>query len=198
MSEEIESVLFKRKSIEGRDKVYFNQVIGDSFIPNRGLEMKLFEKEKRVYLQKREKIREEKEKVYSPEATICPRQLFDSKDWPGIHLSEIELNTEGMLTVQKSAQKPPYSYAVLIKKALSESQNGMLSLNAIYTWIKENFSYYKTADPAWQNSIRHNLSLSKMFMKVKRPSNSPGKGGFWKINPDYEANLQKAKKEKEN
>ena len=45
--------------------------------------------------------------------------------------------------------KPPYSYATLICMAMKANKNKM-TLSSIYKWIKENFLYYKNADPSWQ------------------------------------------------
>ncbi|KAL6425727.1 hypothetical protein ACFW04_009663 [Cataglyphis niger] len=76
--------------------------------------------------------------------------------------------------------KPPFSYATMICLAMRDNNN-KVSLSNIYAWIRENFLFYKYADPAWQNSIRHNLSLNKCFVKLPRSKDEPGKGGFWKL-----------------
>ncbi|XP_071651232.1 uncharacterized protein [Temnothorax longispinosus] len=76
--------------------------------------------------------------------------------------------------------KPPFSYATIICLAMRANDN-KVSLSNIYAWIRENFLFYKYADPAWKNSIRHNLSLNKCFVKLPRSKDEPGKGGFWKL-----------------
>lgn len=85
--------------------------------------------------------------------------------------------------------KPPYSYAQLIVQAISAASDKQLTLNGIYSYITRNYPYYKTADKGWQNSIRHNLSLNRYFVKVPRNQEEPGKGSFWRIETSNENKL---------
>ena len=64
-------------------------------------------------------------------------------------------------------KRPPHTYPALIASAILDSQHHVVTLRGIYDYIINNVPYYKWCHKmsAWQNSIRHNLSLDKCFVK---------------------------------
>ena len=66
-------------------------------------------------------------------------------------------------------RKPPYSYATLICMAMRETKKTKITLSAIYKWIRENFVYYRHADPTWQVLYLCVFYLYCIFIQVRYP-----------------------------
>ena len=78
--------------------------------------------------------------------------------------------------------RPNMSYSSLIAMAIQNSPEQKLTLGEIYASIMNTFPYYQRVDKTgWQNSIRHNLSLHKAFI---RQGDCGGRtGAHWTIDP---------------
>ncbi|KAK4468540.1 hypothetical protein MN116_007737 [Schistosoma mekongi] len=115
----------------------------------------------------------------------CDNQVND------LNVNQLAANLASTTSIDRGSafRKPPYSYAQLIIQAIASAPNQRLTLADIYAHISKTFPYYKPHEKGWQNSIRHNLSLNRYFIRVPRSHSEPGKGAFWQLDPYCETCL---------
>ncbi|OXB36005.1 forkhead domain-containing protein [Cryptococcus neoformans] len=94
----------------------------------------------------------------------------------------LEPGTEGIPEGPRPFTRPQAPLAFLMGQAILSSSFGGLSLEHIYRWIETAYPFFATDTAGWRNSVRHTLSIHKMFAKVERTDKYPrGKGCIWTI-----------------
>ncbi|KAF0992999.1 hypothetical protein HZS_6002 [Henneguya salminicola] len=78
------------------------------------------------------------------------------------------------------------SYANLIAASILSSSRRKMKLSEIYSWFTTNIPYFSTLEDdlrsrGWKNSIRHNLSLKKEFVR----ETGDRKAGYWYVEQKF-------------
>ena len=77
-----------------------------------------------------------------------------------------------------TADRPGYTYPILVKCAILGSAHRRLEIREIYQVLSEKYPFFKADDKTWKQSIRHCLSLHASFVPTKRPIGAPGWGSW--------------------
>ncbi|KAJ6529503.1 fork head domain-containing protein [Mycena vulgaris] len=88
-----------------------------------------------------------------------------------------------LISLAVDAQKASIPLPALIKLAIYGSENKRLPREEIYTELTLRFKWFREhrQEQAWKNSIRHNLSLNKVFRRIEQPATEAGKGSYWEL-----------------
>ncbi|OCH89550.1 hypothetical protein OBBRIDRAFT_888324 [Obba rivulosa] len=78
--------------------------------------------------------------------------------------------------------RPQHTLPVILRCAILGSPKKRLTIREIYAAMERKYPYYLTAGPAWKQSVRHHLSLNRLFERQPRPATDPGFGSYWTVN----------------
>ncbi|KAF8832026.1 hypothetical protein HHX47_DHR1001041 [Lentinula edodes] len=78
--------------------------------------------------------------------------------------------------------RPQHTLPVILRCAILGSPRKRLTIREIYAAMEGKYHYYRTSGPTWKQSVRHHLSLNRLFERQPRPATDPGFGSYWTVN----------------
>ncbi|KAL0576701.1 hypothetical protein V5O48_005268 [Marasmius crinis-equi] len=78
--------------------------------------------------------------------------------------------------------RPQHTLPVILRCAILGSPRKRLTIREIYAAMEGKYAYYRTAGQTWKQSVRHHLSLNRLFERQPRPVTDPGFGSYWTVN----------------
>ncbi|KIK99463.1 hypothetical protein PAXRUDRAFT_822699 [Paxillus rubicundulus Ve08.2h10] len=78
--------------------------------------------------------------------------------------------------------RPQHTLPVILRCAILGSPKKRLTIREIYATMENKYAYFRNAGPTWKQSVRHHLSLNRLFERQPRPVTDPGFGSYWTVN----------------
>ena len=153
-------------------------------------------------------ISAENEIPSSPESNISDNTTIDyhHQDVPERVNHEPHPNCPDSLDCLPDTEgRPQHTLPVILRCAILGSPRKRLTIREIYAAMEGKYEYYRTAGPTWKvcivftrvllnldsfpkQSVRHHLSLNRLFERQPRPATEPGK----LLHPNMETPLMSA------
>ncbi|KZT72879.1 hypothetical protein DAEQUDRAFT_722506 [Daedalea quercina L-15889] len=135
----------------------------------------------------------------SPPATIASERTVEENYYGQTNISitphEPHPNCPDTLTCLPDTDgRPQHTLPVILRCAILGSPKKRLTIREIYAAMEKKYPYYKTAGPAWKQSVRHHLSLNRLFERQPRPATDPGFGSYWTVNLDAPPGTKRPRK----
>ncbi|KAF9567782.1 hypothetical protein CPC08DRAFT_680482 [Agrocybe pediades] len=77
--------------------------------------------------------------------------------------------------------RPGHTLPVILRCCILGSPNKRLTIREIYAAMEGKYPYYRGAGDTWKQSVRHHLSLNRLFERQPRPVTDPGFGSYWTV-----------------
>ncbi|TDL28078.1 winged helix DNA-binding domain-containing protein, partial [Rickenella mellea] len=78
--------------------------------------------------------------------------------------------------------RPQHTLPVILRCTILGDPKRRLTIRGIYAAMENKYPYYRTAGATWKQSVRHHLSLNRLFEREPRPVTEPGFGSYWTVN----------------
>lgn len=109
-------------------------------------------------------------------------QKMEPLNRDGLELSTNKQRNDPCLSSKAERLKPPHSYIALIATAILNSPGKKLTLTEINEYLVHHYAFFRGPYQGWKNSVRHNLSFNKCFVKILRdPARPWGKDNYWTV-----------------
>ncbi|KAF8808142.1 hypothetical protein BYT27DRAFT_7190260 [Phlegmacium glaucopus] len=135
---------------------------------------------------------------YQHRQSTAPRRKLEKHDRKidlGLHDHKAHADCPDTLACLPDTNgRPQHTLPVILRCAILGSSRKRLTIREIYAAMESKYPFYKSAGQTWKQSVRHHLSLNRLFERQPRPVTDPGFGSYWTVNLDAPPGTKRPRK----